>query len=850
MATRIALTIGTATYDDYTGLYMTIQAMRLFHREALKSAPCELIVVDNHPESADAKDAANLIKNWVRDDFAQARYVPFTGVVGTSAPRDLIFRESQADAVLVLDSHVMLAPGAIGRLLRYFQEHPDCNNMLHGPMLYDDLKNFSTHFDDQWRAEMWGTWGTDPRGENPDGEPFEIPGCGLGLFACRREAWPGFPPGLQGFGGEEMSIHAMFKQLGRTTLCLPFLRWLHRFGRPAGPPYPVTRRNKIRNYLIWAKALGMAPDRVRDHFVGEIKVSAQEFDAIYQEVQGTTMTQSQPDKPGCNSCAERAKQRQREQQAAQQGPQLWQVTPETTLDDLFKRAGSEPSLMVAHVAKLRDLASQSEVVLELDRQQGVSTVALLAGQPKQLISVGPDGPLVKVLQDRTGATQLTPVAQTPDPENLLCDLLVVDGEQTADGLWRVLQELGPKALRWIAIHNTVAFGELSRGGRSPGVLHALRRWLRENKEWSVLYHSQASGGLTVLTQEPAEKKELPGGWKMLGNLMTAVGQHLATGMHAAEPELLDSRLDVCATCDQRTDSRCAVCGCFVEVKASWQTQDCPLAKWPADGVGLTWEPPQPLTPLPEWPKVVALCPSYRRAKLLANTIAMFQLQDYPAEHRQLLILEDSGVMESQSGEGWQVISEPDRYPSLSAKYQRLLELAQDADIVVVMEDDDLYLPWYISSHVAALRNAQWSKPGKIWSLYNTQTPFQEAADGRFHGSIAARRNFLASVGGWAEVTKANFDQVLLGKLAWAATPADPMSLNASPAYVFRWASTGVPHSQGFMKGPEDTTWWDEYAKSLAAQPADAPRVLTPAFDGETQQVFRSFFALSPSLTQA
>lgn len=866
MSEPFALTVGVATYDDYPGLYMTVQSLRLYHQEALRSAPCELVVVDNHAGSPHGKDTARLIGGWIKADFAAVQYIPFTGVVGTSAPRDLIFRASRAEAVLVLDSHVMLDAGSLSRLLAFYRAHPDCQDLLHGPMIYDDLKNANTHFDDKWRAEMWGTWGTDPRGEDPDGEPFEIPGCGLGLFSCRKAAWPGFPDGLEGFGGEEMCLHEKFRQLGRKTLCLPGLRWLHRFGRPDGVPYPLTRRNKVRNYLIWHKDLALSTDRLRQHFVGEVAMPAQEFDALYKEIYMDSPSQpaaaAATDKPGCDTCAERARQRQRELATAPEGKPLWQVTPEATLEDLFARASSEPSSMFAHLVRLKELASQSETVIELAMQEGVATIGLLAGQPTRLVTLGsPTGIMASVLRDRQGRTQfacLLPgdLETTKSAEGSAaalpeCDLLVIDAVHSADALWDTITKYGPKSRRWIAIHDTTSFGEIGEGGRRPGVLHALRYWLRKNTEWSVLSHNPANNGLTVLTREPAEKKSLPGGWKMLGNLMKAVGQHLATGLHAADPELLDARLDTCATCEQRTDARCAVCGCFVEVKASWKSQDCPLAKWPASGAGLGWEPPVPPEPLPEWPKVAVLCPSYRRPRLLANTIAQFQAQDYPAEHRRLIILEDSGTLKSQSGDGWELVSEADRYPSLSAKYQKLMELAADADVIVIMEDDDLYLPWHISAHVAALRNAQWSKPTKIWSLYNTSTPFQENSAGRFHASIAARRNFVANLGGWADVMTANFDQVLMGKLQWAAKPADPLEVNPSPGYVFRWASTGVPHSQGFMKTPQDTSWWDEYAKAMAARPDDAPSVLTPALDAETEGVFRGFFALSPpSLTQA
>ena len=62
--------------------------------------------------------------------------------------------------------------------------------------------------------------GLTPAGTDPDNPPFEITMQGLGLFACRRDAWPGFNPAFRGFGGEEGYIHEKIRQRGGETLVL------------------------------------------------------------------------------------------------------------------------------------------------------------------------------------------------------------------------------------------------------------------------------------------------------------------------------------------------------------------------------------------------------------------------------------------------------------------------------------------------------------------------------------------------------------------------------------------------------------------------------------------------------
>ena len=43
-------TVGIATYDDYSGLYFTIQSLRLHH-----PLVTEIVVIDNNPESEQGK---------------------------------------------------------------------------------------------------------------------------------------------------------------------------------------------------------------------------------------------------------------------------------------------------------------------------------------------------------------------------------------------------------------------------------------------------------------------------------------------------------------------------------------------------------------------------------------------------------------------------------------------------------------------------------------------------------------------------------------------------------------------------------------------------------------------------
>lgn len=256
---RPRLTIGMACYDDFNGVYFSIQALELYHAEVMDDV--EFLVVDNNPDSAEGKAVRDFMTHWVK----RGRYIAAPGVGGTAAPRERVFREARGEAVLCMDCHVLIVPGAIHKLLQYYDAYPDCKDLLQGPLLYNDCKSKSTHMDPVWRDAMFGIWGRDPRGEDANGPPFEIPMHGCGLMSCRKEAWPGFHPDFRGFGGEEGYIHEKFRRAEHRTLCLPFLCWLHRFQRPQGVRYRLTGEDKLRNYLLGRIELGQPIDDVLDH---------------------------------------------------------------------------------------------------------------------------------------------------------------------------------------------------------------------------------------------------------------------------------------------------------------------------------------------------------------------------------------------------------------------------------------------------------------------------------------------------------------------------------------------------------------------------------------------------------
>ena len=250
------------------------------------------------------------------------------------------------------------------------------------------------------------------------------------------------------------------------------------------------------------------------------------------------------------------------------------------------------------------------------------------------------------------------------------------------------------------------------------------------------------------------------------------------------------------------------------------------------------------------PLVPCLCPTYRRPpRLLASAIARFERQDYPADRRRLFVLDDAGELEPVCGAKWSIATTNRRYPTLPAKYNVLFNIVHsaratpelwEAEIFVVWEDDDIYLPWHVSSIVGALyapiaprykHGRAWAHPSRVWSLYGGRL-HQEPAGGRFHAALAVRWTTLTRIHGWPDTPRGDFDQQLMARLRREyGPPADPCEA-APPSYVFRWASTNSYHGQAWMRSPADIDWYRNAPTRIPSQ-GTAIRI-TPALDVETE----------------
>lgn len=494
------LTIGMATYNDFHGVIFSLQSLRMGN----DCSNVEFIVVDNSPSTAHGQQLQVSLPNLSRSgEGCLKEKCPNMGVRvitmpengGTTQPRNRVFDEANGEIVLCMDSHVLFFPGMIQKLLTWFDEHPDFNGLVQGPLTYDDLDGTSSSFTDVWSSQMWGQWGSDPRERDENGEPFEIFAQGLGMFCCRKAAWLGFNREFRGFGGEECYIHEKYRQAGEKTLCLPFLRWWHRFARPDGIPYSVPLWDKVRNYVIGCNELGLPLDRVHQHFVVDLKKMIEED---WQYLIADPINNRRPP----NTSAITLQQ------------------PNATIDSLYVDYSTRQRDLNQHAAMITATCAKVDLVTMFTKRREWSIFAA-AGRPKSLIDYNLENDISGIIRTAIDNDTGNPGRHTENylsehkdsidvPLIARTDLLILDTVHSADRLHAELMKYGEQVSRFIMVRGTGAFGEYAESPEpAPGLWAALRDYTKDKPEWFVVWSDPKQYGITLLGKQEQDRPPAP-----------------------------------------------------------------------------------------------------------------------------------------------------------------------------------------------------------------------------------------------------------------------------------------------------------------------------------------------------
>lgn len=226
------------SYNNFTEVFFTVQSLRMHHD--LKDT--EIIIVDNFGDK--------VLEKWVKNNGKNVvKYERHTDVQCGSAAKNRAIEIAKGEFVLCMDSHILVKRGALDVEL-------EGDNFYQGPLMYSSCVKYSMAWEPRWRAHMWGVW-SQAVTELPK-EPIEIWAMGAGFFACRRSSWLGFNPGFRGFGGESGYIQEKYRKAGRKVYSHPKMVWMHLFHNEGTKiPYPLHLKDRIKNYLLGFRELGL-----------------------------------------------------------------------------------------------------------------------------------------------------------------------------------------------------------------------------------------------------------------------------------------------------------------------------------------------------------------------------------------------------------------------------------------------------------------------------------------------------------------------------------------------------------------------------------------------------------------
>jgi hypothetical protein len=597
------LTIGMATYDDYDGVFFTINSIILHHPEILDKI--EFIVVDNNPNSDHGKQVEKSINTIKQRKLKyQPKYIPYTEVIGAANAKNKIFDEASGKFIMSVDCHVLFPQGCLKRLVDYLEANPDTSDILHGPLLGED-GGVITHINYQWRTEMLGTWGSawkykniefsvinddnnakfvslkdgkteifihefsdkswvkheqrlqeigcQKLGTNIDEHPFEIPAHGMGMFICSKKYWPNFNLNVRGFGGEEFYIQRKHIANGYKVVLLPFLRWLHRFGRPNGVKFPLTLWNKVRNYVLQFKEMNWDLQEIYNHFVVErSRISQEEWEYLVQN------TESAIHKPTYE----------------------YSLMKATKTSQVYDLARTVQTSLNKNLDTIKKYADKSKICVDYS-VNGQTAVAVLNSDCKNIFIHNADKNNIFLKRSvELSVDKNIKIGNFTEPDYQDIDLLVVDITTEGDVIDNLLVKLHTKGClkKYVIINNSKTFQNKSISNKA-GIMIGVKKFLRQYPEFIVVEFVDNQNGLVVLSCDKSDRKPLPAFTEMASNLFTAAKDFVSDGGQLCDKQEYEQRLAMCAVCQYRNNKNCSLCGCFIEAKAKIKSSSCPIDRW-------------------------------------------------------------------------------------------------------------------------------------------------------------------------------------------------------------------------------------------------------------------------------
>jgi glycosyltransferase involved in cell wall biosynthesis len=195
------------------------------------------------------------------------------------------------------------------------------------------------------------------------------------------------------------------------------------------------------------------------------------------------------------------------------------------------------------------------------------------------------------------------------------------------------------------------------------------------------------------------------------------------------------------------------------------------------------------------PRVSCLTLTYNRfpgaSHLLSESVESFLRQDYP--NKELIVVNDCP---SQTiifkHDNVKIINITKRFDTLGEKFNFAVANSSGG-LLMIMDDDDIGLPWHIRMAVDRLGTNEYWQPDSHWILDNGSMKFVD-----MRGQLPAKgiftRNLFDAIGGFAKSSESIDRDFQARAMKYAGSKAVREPIRAEEcSYVYRWGGTGSYH---------------------------------------------------------
>ena len=88
-------------------------------------------------------------------------------------------------------------------------------------------------------------------------------------------------------------------------------------------------------------------------------------------------------------------------------------------------------------------------------------------------------------------------------------------------------------------------------------------------------------GTSVRQEANKNKNEMPSFFQMAKNAGASMVNHAMNSFQSVPANVKEARINICEGCEHYDSetTRCDECGCFINIKADWASEKCPIDKW-------------------------------------------------------------------------------------------------------------------------------------------------------------------------------------------------------------------------------------------------------------------------------